>query len=292
MKYKLRKNYPTQAGHALRAILRDRGVEDVEKFINPSFSCELNPYDLDNIEAAVDMLLRHLRCGSSILFIVDCDADGYTSASILWLYIKNIFPQADLNFMIHEHKQHGLHDVILNIIDDKQQYDLVICPDSASYDVDEHQLLNENGVDCLIIDHHEQLYDNDGNAVVSNAPNTIIVNNQLSNYSNKSLCGAGVVYKMCEVLDDTLGIQKATDYLDLVALGEIADVMDRTNTETNYLIMTGLKNIKNKGFQTLLEAQSYSLKERAIQPYEGLTPIDVAFYIAPLINALTRVGTM
>ena len=88
-----------------------------------------------------------------------------------------------------------------------------------------------------------------------------------------------------------MGIQQAKNYLDLAALGEIADVMDRTNVETNYIIMEGLKHIKNKGFQTLLEAQSYSLKEKADAPYYGLTPIDVAFYIAPLINAITRVGT-
>lgn len=150
----------------------------------------------------------------------------------------------------------------------------------------------EIGTDCLVLDHHEQLYDDNGNPVISNFNNTIIVNNQLSpNYTNKSLCGAGVVYKFCEVLDSELGIQQAKNYLDLAALGEIADVMNRTDIETNYIMMEGLKNIKNKGFQTLLEAQSFSLKEKAAYPYTGLTPIDVAFYIAPLINAITRVGS-
>ena len=144
-----------------------------------------------------------------------------------------------------------------------------------------------------MLDHHEQLYDTDGNPVISTAPNTIIVNNQLSpHYENKSLCGAGVVYKFCEVLDEVLGIHQAQEYMDLVALGEIADVMDRTTTETNYLMLEGLSNIQNKGFQTLLASQSYSLKEKATYPWYGLTPIDIAFYIAPLINALTRVGSM
>lgn len=68
--------------------------------------------------------------------------------------------------------------------------------------------------------------------------------------------------------------------------------MDRREIETNYIILQGLKNIKNKGFQTLIEAQSFSLKDKAVAPYSGLTPIDIAFYIAPLINAITRVGTM
>ena len=96
----------------------------------------------------------------------------------------------------------------------------------------------------------------------------IVVNNQLSpNYANKSLCGAGIVYKFCEVLDKKLGVNYAQDYMDLAALGEIADVMDRTEVETNYIMLEGLKNIKNKGLKTLLEAQSYSLKDKAVPPY-------------------------
>ena len=119
------------------------------------------------------------------------------------------------------------------------------------------------------------------------------MNNQLSpNYNNKALCGAGVTYKFCEVLDDELGIELAHNFIDLAALGEIADVMDKTDTEVNYIMMEGLKNIKNVGFQTLIEAQAYSLKEKAVYPYPGLTTIDVAFYIAPLINAVIRVGTL
>ena len=94
------------------------------------------------------------------------------------------------------------------------------------------------------------------------------------------------------MLDNKLGIKQAENYLDIAALGEIADVMDRCDTETNYIIMEGLKHIRNKGLQILIESQSYSLKEKAVYPYKGLTPIDIAFYIAPMINAITRVGTM
>ena len=292
MKYKLRNNYTTNPELALSDILKDRGVTDIENFLQPSFSCELNPYDLDNIEIAAELLLKHLRENNNILFIVDADADGFTSSSILWLYCKSIFPNANLNFKVHEHKQHGLSDMI-DLIEDNPIYNLVICPDSASYDVNEHQRLADLGIDCLVLDHHEQLYDDNGNPVISTASNTIIINNQLSKkYNNKSLCGAGVVYKFCEVLDDILGVELSHNYLDLVALGEIADVMDRTNTETNYLMLEGLSYINNKGFQTLLAAQSYSLKEKATYPWDGLTPIDIAFYIAPLINAITRVGSL
>ena len=221
-----------------------------------------------------------------------CDVDGFTSSSILWLYIKHIFPEVELEFTVHKHKQHGLDDKV-DWITDEARWDLIIVPDAGSYDVEEHRALGELGMDVLVLDHHEQLYDENGKPVTSNLPNTIIVNNQLSpNYQNKSLCGAGIVYKFCEVLDDKLGINQAHNYIDLAALGEIADVMDRTDSETNYIMMEGLQNIHNEGFRTLLEAQAFSLKEKGIPPYTGLTPIDIAFYIAPLINAITRVGSV
>ena len=291
MKYKLKKNYTTDPSKALYEILTDRGVTDIENFMCPTPTCELNPYNLENIKAAAERLLYHLRKGSSILFNIDCDADGFTSSAILWLYVKHIFPEANLHFMVHTHKQHGLDDKI-DWLEDNPDYDLVLCPDSSSYDKEEHRRLGELGIDVIVLDHHEQEFDQDGNPVISDSPNTIIVNNQLSpNYTNKSLCGAGVVYKFCEVLDDILGINQAHNYIDLAALGEIADVMDRTDVETNYIMMEGLRHIHNEGFRALIEAQSFSLKEKAISPYPGLSPIDIAFYIAPLINAITRVGS-
>ena len=292
MKYRLKGQFSTNPDKALEQILYDRGVKDFKNFMNPSPDCELNPHNLENIEAAADKLLYHLRRKSKILFIVDCDADGFTSSSILWLYIKHIFPEADLEFTVHEHKQHGLNDKI-DWITDMCLWDLVICPDAGSYDVEEHRRLGELGIDVICLDHHDQLYDEHGAAVKSDVETAIVVNNQLSpKYDNKSLCGAGVVYKFCEILDELLGINQAHKYIDLAALGEIADVMDRTDVETNYIMLEGLKNIHNEGFRALIESQAYSLKDKAVSPYVGLTPIDVAFYIAPLINAITRVGTI
>lgn len=151
MKYRLRDNFSRDPEVALESILQARGVKDVDNFMNPTASCELNPYDLENITAAANMLLHHLRADHSVLFIVDADCDGYTSSSILWLYIKHIFPQAKLSFMVHEHKQHGLEDKI-NEIESNPVYDLVICPDAASYDVDCHRQLGELGMDVLVLD--------------------------------------------------------------------------------------------------------------------------------------------
>ena len=85
MRYRLRNNYSTNPDKALREILIDRGVKDIDNFMNPSAECELAPFTLNNIDAAADMLLYHLRKNSKILFIVDADCDGFISSSILWL---------------------------------------------------------------------------------------------------------------------------------------------------------------------------------------------------------------
>ena len=72
MKYRLRKEFSTNPDKALKEILQDRGVTDIENFMNPTFeNCELDAYKLVNIEAAAERLLYHLRRDSKILFVVD-----------------------------------------------------------------------------------------------------------------------------------------------------------------------------------------------------------------------------
>lgn len=72
MKYKLRNLYSIEPQLALQDILIDRGVENIETFLHPNkATCELNPYDLDNIKAGAEKLLYHLRRNSAILFNVD-----------------------------------------------------------------------------------------------------------------------------------------------------------------------------------------------------------------------------
>ena len=71
MNYKLRKQYTTNPEKALSEILIDRGVQDIESFLYPTSKCELDPHDLENIELAAELLLRHLRANSNILIVAD-----------------------------------------------------------------------------------------------------------------------------------------------------------------------------------------------------------------------------
>ena len=142
-------------------------------------------------------------------------------------------------------------------------------------DTEQCKALKEKGIDIIILDHHDREIDN---------PYAIIVNNQCSdNYENKELCGAGIVYKFLQAVDEELWNEDADNYLDLVALANISDNMDVRSYETKYLISKGLDFINNAFFEKLIEVQSYSLPE--------VDMIGVQFYVTPLINALVRMGS-
>jgi len=153
---------------------------------------------------------------------------------------------------------------------------LVICPDSSSNDYEYHKQLNNDGIKVLVLDHH------DADHVSEDA---LIINNQLSHYPNKELSGAGVTWQFCRYIDKVMHINNAEQYRDLVALGNDADMMSLRSIETKHLISTGLARPRNPFIVTMAQKNEFSLKGK-------LTPIGVAFYIAPFVNAMTRSGTI
>ena len=277
MKYKLiakpNKNYSP-----MQQILVNRGIDvkDIEHYLKTSDADILNPDLLDNMIEGVKRLISAIKNQEKIFLIVDCDADGFTASAALVNYIYKVFPSAMdlLSIQLHEGKEHGIEEKWLEEIV-ANEYKLVICPDASSNDYEQHKFLKDNGIDVLVLDHH------DAEEVSENA---IIINNQLSDYPNKTLSGVGVVYKFCSKIDELMKIKEADTILDLVSLGMIADMMDMRNFETKHLIQKGLTRIENPFFKALVERQAYSIGET-------VTPIGVAFYIAPLINATIRVGT-
>lgn len=218
------------------------------------------------------MLASHIFNDDMILLWVDSDADGYTSASSLLNYLYCLFPayvQNKIIYKFHPGKEHGIiADEIPNNIR------LVIAPDSSSNDYEEHKKLKERGVDVLVIDHHE---------AERISESACIINNQLCDYPTKSLSGVGMVYKFCQFFDDIMDTDYANYNLDLVSLGMIADMMDMRDFETKHLINIGLEDIHNPFFKNMVEKNAYSLKE--------ITPIGIAFYVAPYVNATIRMGT-
>jgi single-stranded-DNA-specific exonuclease len=265
-------------------VLTNRGIdiEDVPFFIDTPEDVIEDFNKLDNIEEAAKIFLSHYEKKNRILIQVDCDVDGYTSAALLYNYLKENYLGIDIDYQVHDDKTHGL-EITQDILDKK--YQLIFIPDAGSNQYEEHSILKNLEIDAIILDHHEcEEYSQD----------VIVVNNQLSkNYKNKALSGVGVVWQFCRCLDSISPYTQVTfakDYLDLVSLGLIADMMDMRSLETKKLIELGLdkmqssSNTNNAFLKSLIAKQSYSLGST-------LTPIGLAFYIAPLINAVVRVGT-
>ena len=254
----------------IKTILNNRGITDIEKFLNLDESVVNDWRLLKNIEKAVDCLLTHIKAKSNIFVQVDSDADGYTSSAILINYLKSIFPNINIKWELQEGKEHG---IILDKV--PSETNLVIVPDSGSNQYEIHSALKKRGIDVIVLDHHE---------CEKESEDAIVVNNQLSpEYPNKNFSGAGIVYKFCKAIDEHLGINKADHFLDLVAVGNIADMMDMRELETRYYVLKGLKNINNSFIKALLKQQEYSINGE-------INIMNIAFYIVPLVNAAIRVG--
>lgn len=280
MKYKL--IAPVTYDNALVQVLTNRGINynDINTYINSTEKdiCDPTLLDEDKMRQAVQMVGRHAKNNDNAVIIIDPDVDGNTSAALLLNYLYKIFPswvENKIDCFFHEGKQHGLNDVVKYL--DETNYSLVICPDSASNDVEECKFLKEDCTDVLVLDHHD--FDKEN-------PYALIINNQdgYSNYPNKALSGVGVVWQFCRYFDSIIEQDYASNYIDLVAIGLVGDMMDIRSIETSYLIRQGLKNIKNPFIYYMAQRNAFKLGSE-------ITPIGAAFYIVPLLNAIQRSGT-
>lgn len=223
------------------------------------------------------MFDKHYNCKDLIGILIDEDVDGFCSGAMMYNYIKKMNDKYPVKYILHgKAKSHGLSSDVIIPNDIK----LLIIPDAGTNDcIQCNKLFEEDSIDTLILDHHEQELSKIQNKY------SVIVNNQMSdNYSNKDLCGAGIVYKFLQALDDFYWNDFADEYIDLCALANISDVMDMRSYETRYYVHKGLSNIKNKCFQALIEAQNYSMNGH-------VNMHNISWYITSVINGCIRYGS-
>lgn len=288
LQYKLYENGNNDTSNVLAEVLKNRGIDDYNRYLNLDESV-VEPYrNLDNIEEAVSLFMKHFNQKNKIGILVDEDPDGFCSAAMMYSYIKQMDSDYPVDYILHGRaKAHGLSDDVKILSD----IDLLIIPDAGTNDKNEIKHINEDGIDILILDHHELegknkqedlIFDDALNGTIYE---TVIVNNQMSNnYSNKNLCGAGVVYRFLQALDEENWNEFADDYLDLCALANISDVMDMRSFETRYFTDMGLLNIQNKCFKALVDAQDYSMGGK-------INIHNVQWYITPILNGMIRIGS-
>lgn len=286
LKYKLIGSNDTS--NVIRTILENRGIKDVNTYLNLTENQIYHYNDLTNMQAAVQCFVSHYENKDKIVIMPDEDCDGYTSSAMLYLYVKALDPDYPVEYVMHTNpKMHGLNnEEYLKIPEDTK---LFIMADGGTNDAFEFNELIKNGIDCCILDHHDSNYQDESqeeNIQSAENNNAIIVNNQLSdNYPNKELSGAGIVYRFLQALDEELWEDHADDFLDLCAVGNIADLMDIRSFETRYFINKGIANFNNKFLCALAKAQDYSMGGK-------ITVHNVAWYISPIINSVTRIGTL
>jgi single-stranded-DNA-specific exonuclease len=272
MKYKLMNENTNRELPIVEQVLLNRGIQDPRRYLNLSDK-DLHSYNLFgiSIKQAVQCLEEHMEKESKIGILQDPDLDGVCSTAILYNYLSRIYKKEKLTYILHTNKSHGLDR---NVVIPKD-IQLLILPDAGTNDCEQIETLMKSGLSVIVLDHHQ--IEKSGNPA-------IIVNPWACDYPNKNLSGGAVVYKFLQVLDDSLWLTYAEDYLDLVALSLIGDSMDLNVYENKRLVDKGLGQIKNKAFVALLKKQEFSTS--------GIINItNIQFYISPLVNGLIRVGT-
>ena len=268
-------------------LLKERGLseDEIKYFLEvPNDDYLQNPKWLTNIDRAWAMF-KNMTVASkdeTITVVVDSDVDGFTSAAIFIQYLRKFNQEVNIVPILHNAKGHGLSDTYEEVANTYPSY--VVLPDAGSNDYEymEQLVASREGGDIiphfLVLDHHIVEPD------TKFSDYAVIVNNQLSeDYINKDLCGAGVTWQFCRYVDMSEGTNYADEFIDLAALGIVSDMMSMLSLENRYIVHTGFANIKNYFFKALCEKQAFSMGGK-------VTPMTVAFYITPLINAMIRAG--
>lgn len=279
MRYKLINNSANDTTDIVGTVLRNRGIENPKEYLNCTKTQGSEDWRLlDHIDKAVDLFDKHFSSRNKIAILADNDTDGLCSATVARQYIKDLDKNYPVEIVVHDNpKSHGLSGDF-ELPNDTR---LLWIPDAASNDFKQCLELKTRGIDVIITDHHECSEDGYKN-IESGA---VVINNQTSeNYPNKSYCGCAITRELCRALDDFYWTDYASNYDDLVAIANIADVMSLKDIATRREVAFGLSNIRNKMMLEIFDAQSFSTKGI-------ISPFTVAFYVAPLINSYIRMGT-
>lgn len=255
---------------------------EINFLLNPTSEYVENPFKLKNMSEGIKLFIEELEEESKIGVLVDSDVDGFTSGALVYLFLINEcqYPKEKIQIFHHQKKTHGLsNDKIFKEIK-KSDINFLIIPDAGSNDITQIKELLKIGKRILILDHH-QINDEEQNTLFSDQNGNIvgvIINNQLDEYSS-SFAGVGVTYKFLTALTE----DELIHYMDLVAIGNIADSMLINDFELRYVVDKGLKNINNELIKEFIVDAKLE---------EDLTPTDISFNVANKINAVIRYGSL
>lgn len=273
----------------LATLLVQRGCTEIaraEAFIRPSLKNLKDPFLLSHLKDAVERLALAIERRENVTILGDYDVDGITSAALCATILSKFGLKVSCFVPSRFGEGYGLTQGLIDRALLHTQPELMIVLDCGTNSANEVAFLKNNGIDTLILDHH---------SAQKEKPDCILVNPHASNVIDdvpfQSLCTVGLVFKVFHGLLKYLRERQhplahaveLKHYLDLVALGTVADLVPLS--EENRIIVThGLARFHRSQFYGI----SALLQSAGIEPGVPLAPSDIAFKLGPRINVCGR----
>jgi len=276
-------------------VIRNRdviGETDIEMYLSNGQDCFKilhNPRTLLNMEKAVSIIKEKISSNSKIRIIGDYDIDGICSIYILYKALEKI--GADVDYVIPHRIVDGYginENLILQAKEDG--IDTIITCDNGIAAIDQISYAKKLGMTMIITDHHDIPYieENNEKIYLSSKADAIINPKQIEcTYPFKVLCGAGVAFKLVQVLYEEYEIPESelSELIEFVAIATIGDIVDLKD-ENRVIVKLGLnkiKNTKNLGLKALIDLCGIDI--------ENISTYHIGFIIGPCLNASGRLDT-
>lgn len=279
----------------VKRLLYSRGIktdDEIREFLNPLEMTLTSPDVFNDMEKTADRLSRAIDNNEVIVIYGDFDADGVTSVSILYKTLKYL--NANVHYYIpdRENEGHGLDNKALIKLMTTVKPRVIISVDCGISDVNAVKFINSfKIIDVIITDHHEapEVLPEAYAIINPKAPNALDEKLSAKQIEHLTyLAGCGVAFKVAQAL---LTKYQKTEFiyeiLPFAAVGTVADVVPLLG-ENRYLVTKGLELIsqgRHEGLKMLLESAGYDITK-------GVTSENIAFGVAPRINASGRLDTV
>ena len=244
----------------------------IEKFLHPTKKDLHDPFLLSGMKELVDRIILAVQNREKVLIFGDYDVDGVSATAIMLKLFERLGMKADFYLPNRYIDGYGLTNDVLDKIKANFNPSLIITVDCGISCKNEVEYAKELGIEIYVTDHHE---------IPQELPQTVIVNAKLPNqdYPFDGLCGTGVAFKIAQAI---LG-EGADDFLPIVAVATIADIVPLLD-ENRALVRLGLENISKLPLGVKMLAKELNLSA------QDMTATDIAFKLAPKINASGRMG--
>lgn len=267
------------AQRSIVQLLLQRKIETYEqakKFFNPSLKDLHNPFEMKDMDKAVQRILQAIENQENILIYGDYDVDGTTAVSLFYLYLSELYNNVTYYVPDRYKEGYGVSFQGINYASDNN-ISLIITLDCGIKAIDKVDYAKEKGIDVIVCDHHTPS---------SELPKAVAILNPKQkdcSYSYDELCGCGIAFKLAQAINIVLERPESFvfKYLDLVAIAIAADIVPITG-ENRILLAQGLSLINEKPSIPVRK-----LLQTAKQPY---TTTDLVFVVAPRINAAGRIA--